>query len=54
MPKYRLDEYKFLRHGISLNKEIWIEEIEFQEDGEIFYTEKYSQIKLIDLLKLLH
>jgi hypothetical protein len=54
MPRYRLDEYRFLRGKLTRNLQVWIEEIEFQEDGSKFFTEKYRQVSLIKLLKLLH
>ena len=32
---------------------VWLEEIQFEEDGEIYYTEHYVQISLVKLLKYL-
>ncbi len=54
MPKYRLDEFRFLRGKLTRNMPLWLEEIEFQEDGSKLFTEKYCQTSLIKLLKLLH
>jgi arsenate reductase-like glutaredoxin family protein len=53
MPKYRLDEYRFLRGTLTRNMQIWLEEIKIQPDGEIYYTENYVQTDLIKLLKKL-
>lgn len=53
MPRYRLDESRFLRGTLTRNMQVWIEEIEHQENGLVFYTEKYRQVSLIKLLKLL-
>jgi hypothetical protein len=53
MPKYRLDEYRFLRGKLTRNMPVWLEEIKIQPDGEIYYTENYVQICLIKLLKYL-
>lgn len=53
MPRYRLDSSRFLRGKLSLNKPVWLEEIEFQEDGSKLFTEKYRQVSLIKLLKFL-
>lgn len=53
MPKYRLDESRFLRGKLSRNMPVWLEEIEFQADGSKLFTEKYFQVPLIKLLKLL-
>lgn len=54
MPKYRLDEYRFLRGKLTRNRQIWLEEIKIEDDGEIYYTENYVQINLVKLLKYLH
>jgi hypothetical protein len=51
MPRYRLDEYRFLRGKLTRNTPVWLEEIQFEEDGEIYYTEHYVQISLVKLLK---
>lgn len=53
MPRYRLDELRFLRGKLTRNRQIWLEEIKIQDDGEIYYTENYVQIKLIKLLNYL-
>ena len=53
MPRYRLDEPLHLSQGISRRRTIWLEEIEIEEDGEIYYTEHYVQINLVKLLKYL-
>lgn len=53
MPRYRLDQRLHLSQGISRRRAIWLEEIKFDEDGEIYYTENYVQISLIKLLKYL-
>lgn len=50
--RYRLDEPLCLSKGITRNKQIWLEEIEPQEKGFLF-TEKYRQVSLINLFKLL-
>jgi hypothetical protein len=54
MPRYRLDEPRFLRGGLSRNKQVWLEEIKIQPDGQIFYTEHYVQVSLIELMKKLN
>jgi uncharacterized protein (UPF0128 family) len=51
MPRYRLDDPRFLRGKLHRNRQIWLEEIKFEDNGEIYYTENYVQIKLIKLLK---
>jgi hypothetical protein len=53
MPRYRLDERLNLSQGVSRRRKIWLEEIEIEEDGEIYYTENYVQINLVKLLKYL-
>jgi hypothetical protein len=53
MAKYRLDSSRFLRGKLSRNKPIWLEEIEPQTNGLVFFTEKYRQVSLVKLLKLL-
>lgn len=53
MPRYRLDERLHLSPRISRRRKIWLEEIQFEEDGEIYYTENYVQISLVKLLKYL-
>lgn len=53
MPKYRLDSSRFLRGKLSRNKPIWLEEIEPQANGLILFTERYRQVSLIKLLKLI-
>lgn len=53
MPRYRLDEPHFLRGKLTRNMPVWLEEIQFEEDGEIYYTEHYVQISLVKLLKYL-
>jgi hypothetical protein len=53
MPKYRLDEPLHLSQGISRRRTVWLEEIEIEEDGEIYYTEHYVRIDLVKLLKYL-
>ncbi|WP_197278790.1 hypothetical protein [Pseudanabaena sp. 'Roaring Creek'] len=50
--RYRLDEPLCLAKGITRNKQVWLEEIQPQEKGFLF-TEKYRQVSLIKLLKLL-
>jgi hypothetical protein len=54
MPRYRLDEYRFLRGKLTRNRQIWLEEIKIQPDGEIYYTENYVHTDLIKLLKNLN
>ena len=54
MPKYRLDESGFLRSNLTRKRQVWLEEIKIQPDGEIYYTENYVQIKLIKLLRYLN
>lgn len=51
---YRLDEPRFLRGKLTRNRQIWLEKIKIQDDGEIFYTELYVQVPLIKLLKHLN
>jgi hypothetical protein len=53
MPKYRLDESRFLRGGLSRNMQVWLDEIRVQPDGQKFYTENYRQVSLIKLMKKL-
>ena len=51
---YRLDETRFLRGNLTRNRQIWLEKIKIQPNGEILYTELYVQIPLIKLLKYLN
>ncbi|WP_434686886.1 hypothetical protein [Pseudanabaena minima] len=53
MPRYRLDEQRFLRGKLTRNMPVLLEEIQIEEDGEIYFTENYVQISLVKLLKYL-
>jgi hypothetical protein len=53
MPRYRLDEYRFLRGKLTRNMQVWLEEFKIEDDGTVYYTENYVQISLIKLLKYL-
>lgn len=48
---YRLDEPRIFSSGLTRNKQIWLEKIKIQPNGELLYTELYVQIPLIKLLK---
>lgn len=54
MPKYRLDEPICNPETKRLKRLVWLEEIEFYDDGAVYYTEKYIRKPLWWLLKLLN
>ena len=51
---YRLDEHRIFSNCLTRNKQIWLEKVKIQPDGEIFYSELYVQVPLIKLLKYLN